>query len=75
MTKIKVVGLESLEQLQQFVKPAWRPSNFDKTRKVDLHQFGKPTWQNRNLAKLTSLRVYLRARIVVAIGVSLQVGG
>jgi hypothetical protein len=27
------------------------------------------------LAKLTSLRVYLRARIVVAIGVSLQVGG
>jgi hypothetical protein len=31
------------------------------------NQLGK----NRNLAKLTSPRVYMRARIVVAIGVSL----
>jgi hypothetical protein len=34
-----------LEQLQQFGKPTWNPSNFGKTRKIGLHQFGKPTWQ------------------------------
>jgi hypothetical protein len=35
------------------------------------NQLGK----NRNLAKLTSPRVYIRARIVVAIIVSVYVGG
>jgi hypothetical protein len=35
------------------------------------NQFGK----NRNLAKLTSPRAHMRARIMVAIGVSLYVGG
>jgi hypothetical protein len=33
------------EQLQQFGKPTWHPSNFGKTRKIGLQQFGKPTWQ------------------------------
>jgi hypothetical protein len=35
-----------LEQLQQFGKPTWHPSNFGKTRKIGLQQFDKPTWQN-----------------------------
>jgi hypothetical protein len=35
------------------------------------NQFGK----NKNLAKLSSLRAYMRVQIVVAIVVSLQVGG
>jgi hypothetical protein len=34
-----------LEQLQQFGKPTWHPSDFDKTRKIGLQQFDKPTWQ------------------------------
>jgi hypothetical protein len=34
-----------LEQLQQFGKSTWHPSNFGKTRKFALQQFGKPTWQ------------------------------
>jgi hypothetical protein len=38
--------LAFLEQLQQFDKSTWHPSNFDKTRKIVLQQFGKPTWQN-----------------------------
>jgi hypothetical protein len=33
------------EQLQQFGKSIWHPSNFGKTRKVALQQFGKLTWQ------------------------------
>jgi hypothetical protein len=33
-----------LEQLQQFGKSTWHPSNFGKTRKIGLQQFGKPTW-------------------------------
>jgi hypothetical protein len=59
------------QQLQQYGKSTWHLFNFGKTRKIGLQQFGKPTWQNRNLAKLTSPRAYMRARIVVAIGVSL----
>jgi hypothetical protein len=61
----------TLEQLQQFGKPTWHPYNFGKIRKIVLQQFGKPTCKNRNLAKLTSPRAYMRARIVVAIVVSL----
>jgi hypothetical protein len=37
--------LYSLEQLQQFGKPTWHPSNFGKTRKIGLQHFGKSTWQ------------------------------
>jgi hypothetical protein len=60
-----------LEQLQQFSKLTWHPSNFGKTRKIGLQKFGNQLSKNRNLAKLTSLRTYMRARIVVAIVVSL----
>jgi hypothetical protein len=56
-----------LEQLQQFGKSTWHPSDFGKIKKIGLQQFGK----NRNSAKLTSPRVYMRARIVVSIVVSL----
>jgi hypothetical protein len=34
-----------LEQLQQFGKSTWYPSNFGKTRKIGLQQVDKPTWQ------------------------------
>jgi hypothetical protein len=33
------------EQLRQFGKSSWHPSNFGKTRKIGFQQFGKPTWQ------------------------------
>jgi hypothetical protein len=34
-----------IQQLQQFGKSTWHPSNFGKTRKIGFQQFGKPTWQ------------------------------
>jgi hypothetical protein len=33
------------EQLQQFGKSTWHPSNFSKTTKITLQQLGKSTWQ------------------------------
>jgi hypothetical protein len=42
---VKNLGVCKLEQLQQFAKPTWHPSDFGKTRKIGLQQFGKPTWQ------------------------------
>jgi hypothetical protein len=42
-----------------------------KLEKIDFQQFGKQLGKNKNLAKLTSPRAYMRARIVVVIGVSL----
>jgi hypothetical protein len=41
------------------------------TSNILANQLGK----NRNLAKLTSLRVYMRTQIMVVIVVSLYVGG
>jgi hypothetical protein len=59
------------EQLQQFGKSTWHPSNFSKTRKNTLQQFGKPTWQKKKLGKShLPTRIYARA-YRVAIGVSL----
>jgi hypothetical protein len=55
----------------KFGKPTWHPYNFGKTRKIGLQQFANQLGKNRNLAKLTSPRAYMRARIVVAIVVSL----
>jgi hypothetical protein len=60
-----------LEQLQQFAKPTWHPYNFGKTRKLASNSLTNQLGKNRNLAKLTSPRAYMRARIVVAIIVSL----
>jgi hypothetical protein len=60
-----------LEQFQQFDKPTWHPYNFGKTRKLASNSLANQLGKNRNLAKLTSQRAYMRARIVVAIVVSL----
>jgi hypothetical protein len=62
---------QNSEQLQQFGKPTWHPSNFGKTRKIGSNSLANELGKNRNLAKLTSPRVYMRTWIVVAIGVSL----
>jgi hypothetical protein len=69
--QVVLLSVLTLSQLRQIGKPTWHPYNFGKTRKIAPQQFGKPTWQNRKLAKLTSPRAYMRARIVVAIVVSL----
>jgi hypothetical protein len=63
--------VESAKQLQRFGKSTWHPSNFGKTRKIVSNTLANQLGKNRNLAKLTSPRVYMRARIVVAIIVSL----
>jgi hypothetical protein len=69
-----VAILNLLEQLQPFGKPTWHPYNFGKTRKLVSNSLANQLGKNRNLAKLTSSRAYMRARIVVAIVVSLYVG-
>jgi hypothetical protein len=65
------VESKSLEQLQQFGKPTWHSYNFGKTKKLASNSLANQLGKNRNLAKLTSPRAYMRARIVVAIVVSL----
>jgi hypothetical protein len=42
-----------------------------KQEKMDSNSLANQLGKNRNLAKLTSPRAYMRARIAVAIGVSL----
>jgi hypothetical protein len=42
---LRVINYAWLEQLQQFSKSTWHPSNFGKTRKIGLQQFDKLTWQ------------------------------
>jgi hypothetical protein len=59
------------EQLQQFDKSTWHPSNFVKTRKMASNSLEHQLDKNRNLAKLTSPRAYMRARIVIAIVIPL----
>jgi hypothetical protein len=46
-----------------------------KQEKLDSNRFANQLGKNRNYAKRTSPRAYMRARIVVAISVSLYVGG
>jgi hypothetical protein len=50
-----------LEQLQQFGKSTWHPSNFDKMKKLSSNSLANQLGRNRNLAKLTSPRAYMRA--------------
>jgi hypothetical protein len=62
------LGYYLIRQLQQFGKPTLILAKQEKLTSNSLtNQLGK----NRNLAKLTSRPVYMRARIVVAIVVSL----
>jgi hypothetical protein len=58
--------LRQLEQLQQFDKSTWQ-----KQEKLASNGLANQLGKNKNLAKLASPRAYMRARIVVAIGVSL----
>jgi hypothetical protein len=44
-----------------------------KREKLSSNSLSNQLGKNRNLAKLTSPRAYLRARIVVAIGVSFRI--
>jgi hypothetical protein len=60
-----------LEQLQQFGKSTWHLLILAKREKLGSNSLANQLGKNRHLAKLTSPRAYMRARIVVAIGVSL----
>jgi hypothetical protein len=59
-----------LEQLQQFGKPTWHII-LAKQEKLASNSLANQLGKNRNLAKLTSPRAYMRARIMVVIVVSL----
>jgi hypothetical protein len=60
-----------LEQLQQFGKPTWIHKILAKQEKLASNSLANQLGKNRNLSKLTSPCAYMRARIVVAIVVSL----
>jgi hypothetical protein len=60
-----------LEQLQQFGNQLGIHLILAKREKLPSNSLANQLGKNRNLAKLTSSRAYIRARIVVASGISL----